>query len=346
MSYFSRSKQEKQKGNRLYDNRLSRQDKNILVGYDGFIDEIIHVVNKRQDEDNFDRIETITEFSERIGRAAGLSANIEFVPQQIKLGGNGPIMANSLLCQGYKLSYAGSVGKNGSIHPVFQDFADRCENVISFEDPGHTDALEFMDGKLMLGKVCHMKEVNWKTLLATCSREELTALLEKTDLLSFNNWTMLSGMNGIMKGMLSIIKEIKHKPIAFIDLADPQKRVDEDINEVLELIAEFGKETDMVLSLNKNESIIVADLLGVKHDDVTNRAIKIREKLDISHVVIHPLHGAAAATRDWAGYVVGPYTSTPKLTCHKGLGGICCRTLHKHAKINNRCRRQFQRRFL
>ncbi len=80
----------------------SQKNKNILIGYDGYIDEIIHVVNKRQSQDCFDRIQTITEFSERIGKAAGLSANIEFVPQQIKIGGNGPIMADR-----WKWSYYG-----------------------------------------------------------------------------------------------------------------------------------------------------------------------------------------------------------------------------------------------
>ncbi len=130
---------------------------------------------------------------------------------------------------------------------------------------------------------------------------------------------MLSeGLNEIMRGMLSIIRDISNKPTAFIDLADPQKREDKDIVEVLELISEFGKETDMILSMNKNESMIVARLLGVSHDDVTHRAIKIREKLGISHVVIHPLHGAAAATEDWAGYVIGPYTDKPKLTTGAG----------------------------
>lgn len=291
--------------------------KNVLVGYDGFIDEIIHVVRKRQNQENFDRIKTITEFSERIGQAAGLSANIEFVPQQIKLGGNGPIMADSLLRQGHSLSYAGSIGRKG-IHPVFEEFTQRCKHVISFEEPGHTDALEFMDGKLMLGKINHMTEVNWKNLIEKCPREELTQIVKETHLLSFNNWTMLSGMNEIMEGMLSIIREIDHKPTAFIDLADPQKRVDEDILDVLELISDFGKETDMILSMNKNESMIVAKLLGATHDDVTHRAVKIREKLGISHVVIHPLHGAAAATKDWAGYVIGPYTEKPKLTTGAG----------------------------
>lgn len=295
----------------------SYDEKNILVGYDGFIDEIIHVVDKRQDQNNFDRIQTITAFSERIAKAAGLSANIEFVPKQIKLGGNGPIMADSLLKQGHKVSYAGSIGSS-DIHPVFKDFANRCQQVISFEEPGHTDALEFMDGKLMLGKISHMTEVNWKRLIEKCPREELTQLIQNTQLLSFNNWTMLSGMNAIMEGMLSIIREIDQKPIAFIDLADPQKRLDEDILDVLNLISEFGQETQMILSMNKNESMIVAKLLGTEYDDVIHRAVKIREKLSISHVVIHPLHGAAAATEDWAGYVIGPYTQKPKLTTGAG----------------------------
>lgn len=295
----------------------NNDEKNILVGYDGFIDEIIHVVRKRKNQTSFERMDTITEFSERIGKAAGLSANIEFVPQQIKLGGNGPIMADSLLNQGHHVSYAGSIGKNG-IHPVFQEFGNRCKHLISFEEPGHTDALEFMDGKLMLGKISHMTGVDWKNLIEQCPREQLTKIVSETDLLSFNNWTMLSGMNAIMEGMLSIIREIDHKPTTFIDLADPQKRLDKDILEVLELISEMGKETNMILSMNKNESIIVAELLNANHDDVIHRAVKIREKLKISHVVIHPLHGAAAATKNWAGYVIGPYTEKPKLTTGAG----------------------------
>lgn len=302
----------------LADKLENNQDvQKALVGYDGFVDEIIHVVRKRMNENDFERIDTISEFGEKISKAAGLSANFEFVPQQIKLGGNGPIMADSMIRQGHKVVYAGSLGRNG-IHPVFQDFADSCEKVISFEDAGHTDALEFKDGKLMMGKIAHMTEVNWKQLLKYCPREELVDIISEVKLLSFNNWTMLSGMNAIMDGILSIVKEIDNKPIVFIDLADPAKRLDEDIEEVLHILTEFAEETQVVLSMNKNESIIVANLLGIKSDDVIQRAVKIREKLKISHAVIHPLHGASTATKDWAGYVVGPYTENPKLTTGAG----------------------------
>ena len=60
----------------------------ILAGFDGFVDEIIHVVDKREDNQRFKRIDTIEAFSKRIATYSGLSGNIELVPTQIKLGGN------------------------------------------------------------------------------------------------------------------------------------------------------------------------------------------------------------------------------------------------------------------
>ena len=97
----------------------------VLAGFDGFVDEIIHVVDKREDMKRFKRIETIEAFSKRIALYSGLSGNIELVPTQIKLGGNGPIYANMLLAQGHKVVYMGALGE-GEVHPVFSEFADAC----------------------------------------------------------------------------------------------------------------------------------------------------------------------------------------------------------------------------
>ena len=69
---------------------------------------------------------------------------------QRKLGGNGPIMANALACLGLHVTYLGCLGYP-EIDPVFRDFATRA-TVRSIAEAGHTDALEFDDGKLMLGK--------------------------------------------------------------------------------------------------------------------------------------------------------------------------------------------------
>src|SRR5580700_10936004 len=67
-----------------------------FVGLDGFVDEIIHVVDKRDDAEHFTRVPTIASLSTRLAGAAGKSTNIELVNQRTKLGGNGPIMADAL----------------------------------------------------------------------------------------------------------------------------------------------------------------------------------------------------------------------------------------------------------
>ena len=85
---------------------LKKETLKIVVGFDGFVDEIIHAVDKRMDSANYTRIETIEAFAERIARASGLSTNIELVPQQIKIGGNGPIMCNALSKHDVNINYS------------------------------------------------------------------------------------------------------------------------------------------------------------------------------------------------------------------------------------------------
>src|SRR5258707_15588807 len=128
-----------------------------FVGLDGFVDEILHVVDKRENAENFSRLPTIAQLAGRLAAAAGKSANIELVGQMTKLGGNGPIMANALASFGAKATYLGNLGYPNP-HPVFADFA-KCAEIHSIAEPGYTDAVEFEDGKVMLGKHQSLKHV-------------------------------------------------------------------------------------------------------------------------------------------------------------------------------------------
>src|SRR5258707_3441344 len=67
-----------------------------FIGLDGFVDEILHVVDKRDSAEKYARLPTISRLAERLAVAAGSSANVELVTQLVKLGGNGPIIANAL----------------------------------------------------------------------------------------------------------------------------------------------------------------------------------------------------------------------------------------------------------
>jgi len=294
-----------------------------LVGLDGFVDEIIAVVDKRQSHETYTPVKTIAALGGKISNAAGQSSNYELVVKQMKLGGNGPIMANALAGIGFAVTYIGNLGFP-NIHPVFADFANRA-HVISVGDPAHTDALEFEDGKLMLGKHTPLGDVNWDNLMQRVGREKLKQLMDGASLIGMVNWTMLPHMSRIWAKMLDevIPNRERHQRKLFIDLADPEKRTHEDILDALHLLTRFQDQVDVILGLNLKESLEIADVLGLKgakdpEAAIMENAASIRDKLKLSCVVIHPRRSAAAATDDAQAKFLGPFVSQPKISTGAG----------------------------
>src|SRR6516225_12223820 len=154
-----------------------------FAGLDGFVDDILHVVDKRESAEKYSRVPTIAKFAERLAAAAGKSTNVEFVSQVNKLGGNGPIMGNALASLGLNVTYLGLLGYP-NLHPVFADFAKRAE-VHSIAEPGYTDALEFEDGKIMLGKHESLKQMHWENVQARFGLEKFSAHFGTADLVGF-----------------------------------------------------------------------------------------------------------------------------------------------------------------
>src|SRR5258708_2745535 len=187
----------------------------------------------------------------KIRNASGESSNYELVVKQSKLGGNGPIMANALACLGLQVTYLGSLGYP-EVHPVFRDFATRAE-VRSIAEPGHTDALEFDDGKLMFGKHESLGDVNWDNLVARVARDEIQRLMDGATLIGMVNWTMLPQMSGIWEKLITEVLTggsrggAGPKHTLFIDLADPEKRTFEDIRNALGYLTRFQRCLDVTL---------------------------------------------------------------------------------------------------
>ncbi len=293
------------------------------VGLDGFVDEIIGVVDKRQDAANYTLVKTIDVLAKKIAQAAGQSSNYELLVKQTKLGGNGPIMANALASAGMGVSYIGNLGYP-SIHPVFKEFSERAE-VYSIADPGHTDALEFEDGKLMLGKHQTLKDVNWQNLVDRVGIEQLKTMLAESRLVAMTNWTMLPFMSEVWGKLMSDVFPglPKRERKFFVDLADPEKRTREDIGNALQLLSKFQSHADVILGLNLKESTQVAEVLGITisgepEAQIENTAKLIRAKLNINCVVIHPRKGAAAATANESASFKGPFVQQPKISTGAG----------------------------
>jgi len=300
----------------------------MIIGADGFVDEIIHLVDKRQDYANYTRIRTIADYAERLARAAGLSTNVEMVTIQTKLGGNGPILSNALLEYGVELVYVGALG-NPDIHPVFKPMADRAKAVYSLINAAGTDALEFEDGKIMMGKHSVLKDLDWETFKKGLGGAKgIAKLINESHLFGMENWTMIPHMSSIWEGIIAevfpLLEKRDEKPLAFFDLADPEKRTAEDLVMAMKLIGKFEEKFRAILGLNEKEVYQVAEVLGVEIIDapdaekLKNTVIETHKKLGIYCLMVHPVRSACCAIGNEYFTIDGPYCEKPVLTTGAG----------------------------
>lgn len=299
--------------------------KKALVGIDGFVDKIVHAVDKRHGPgDQFDPIPSIAEFGARISSAAGKSANIELAPVVEKLGGNGPIMANAQRSHGINVRYIGALGKT-TILPVFEEFAKQT-NAVSIADPGVTHAAEFGDGKIMFGSMASLDEITYEHIISVVDEDVLKEIFSESDSIAMVNWTMIPFLSEVFNDFLTkLLPDVTPNPdrIFFFDLADPEKRSEADLKEVLGIFGKFEQFGKVILGLNLREAEQVDKLLGFSPLENTPEnlqvvAERIRTKLQLDSVVVHPTHDAACATPEGTAYVKGPYCEKPKITTGAG----------------------------
>lgn len=308
---------------RLLEASDSVQKLSAFAGLDGFVDEIINVVDKRDNAEAFQRVPSIAKLAERIAGASGKSTNIELVNIRTKLGGNGPIMANALAHLGLKVTYLGALGYP-VCHPIFSSFAEKAE-IHSVAEFGHTDALEFEDGKLMLGKTVQLNDVTWENIQTRFGRDHFQTKFQEADLVAFVNWTMIPYMSDIWDALLKDLCPYLTGPRRkiFFDLADPEKRNLKDITRAMALISSFEKYFEVILGLNEKEAYEIGEVLGFSTttrdvEGLSQLALKIHQSLKISSLVVHPVSYALAVSENKVSVVEGPYVARPLITTGAG----------------------------
>jgi sugar/nucleoside kinase (ribokinase family) len=110
----------------------------------------------------------------------------------------------------------------------------------------------------------------------------------------------------------------------FFDLADPEKRLKQDLLEVLQLMGKLQKKAKVVLGVNLREAEQVSAVLGiaeVPEDSVEGGKVasrRIAEKMGIHGVVIHMVAYASAFVGGVEAGVPGPFCAKPVLTTGAG----------------------------
>jgi sugar/nucleoside kinase (ribokinase family) len=323
-----------------------------LVGFDGFIDDIIDVVDVRRSmrRDDYTRLETMEAYAARVQAFARRSMNLELVVKESRFGGNGPLMAGGLAMLGARTSYVGCVGQENAhsqLHPLYNDLRDRCERtgggVVPIAPPAHTAALEFDDGKIMQGNPLNLYRATWEGVKNALGESTIVQMVENSDLLGIVNWVMMPGVGGpggIWEGLtnqvLPKLKSSEPKHI-FIDLCDPAKRTDADVATALTQLRAMNsvknaigaRAAKVTLGLNLAEAQRIDAVCGSKGfagpsdhpsgEKVLLASQRIRETLGLHCVVIHPREGAGATIETGqSAWFDGPLCEKPKLSTGAG----------------------------
>jgi hypothetical protein len=271
-------------------------DKKVFVGFDGFVDKIKKAVREKQNTRTI-YFDSIQEFVDRLLMACGKSGQVQMDTQRIKLGGNAPILSNTLGKLGVSSYCLGSMGYPQR-HEIFSAMNALCEP-ISVLNPGLSDAIEFGDGKLIFSELEVFDQYNWPHIKKVAGIEKIFKSVVECSLIAFVDWANLPQASNIWQGVLEdVIKTSKRKDYLFLfDLCDPSKKTTEQIDEVLDLISSFSPYGKVTLGLNENETLrIWAALRGFdfvkdksKIPPVLEAGDFLYKSLNIDSLLVHPI---------------------------------------------------------
>ena len=294
--------------------------KNIFVGFDGFIDTIVRAVDHYEGETKV-HMQLIEQFGKRISASAGRSTNIELDVICKKIGGNGPILCDALRVLGANTTYIGTLGDVES--NIFRAFSQNNNAVFSVGLPGETRAVEFEDGKILLGEMYDTVNIDADRICSVCGRDILRDICSKNELLCFVNWTMLLRMNTIFELFLNDLIDKSKKISFFFDLADPSKRSAADVQGLIGYIQRFSEFGETILGLNLSEAAQILSVLGSfekiseKKEDIVGCARVIRELIGCSAVFVHANTMSAGNDGNFA-FVDGYFSEHPKISTGAG----------------------------
>lgn len=271
--------------------------KRIAAGFDGFVDSIVRVVNRKSEGGTVEYFETIKNFGDYISGKSGSGFSLESEELFLKLGGNMPIMANAMAQTGTVVDCVGAFGLP-NVHVVFTGMHAGC-NLHSFTNPGFTTAMEFTDGKIMLAQMTDLNHAGWDTIKQTVGLGALHQIFTNVDLICLVNWSELDQSNDIWQGLLRDVftdEQYRHERQFFFDLSDCSKRNAEAITTGLDLISQFGKYGRITLSVNRNEAGI---LYKIFHSSKLPENLQIIgdllfPKLKINTLIIHTAKNSLA----------------------------------------------------
>ncbi len=296
----------------------------VVIGFDGFVDEMITVVLERKDLETFTPVPDIKTFGGLISAAAGHSSLREITVNNVDPGGCAVNMGDGLLGFGIPVDLFATLGD--PLHPAFAEMTGRCRSVHSWGDePGRTLAFEFADGKLMFSAVRQLADFDAAHVRECLKDGAYAAACAGAGLIAMTNWSLYPRMTEVWRVLADeVFAALPAGKRIFVDLVDPSSRSAGDIRGMLDMLPRLAKGgAKLTLGVNGNEANLLCELLGLDKAEnaeasVAEQAKRLRTALDVDEVVVHWIRYAAVSGPDGDASAEGPFCAKPRKSTGAG----------------------------
>jgi len=304
---------------------IDPQSARMVTGFDGFVDEMITLVDERRSPVEFTAVPDIATFGRMIIAAAGHSSLREIVVNAADPGGCAVNLADGLASLGVPVDCFATLGD--PMHAAFRDVAAKCAGFHSWgNEPGRTLAFEFDDGKLMFSAVRQLADFTPETVRGFLSNGTYQSACGAARIIALTDWTLYPHMTAVWRLLQrEVFAALKHRPLFFIDLVDPAGRSGDDILAMAAALPGFEASGPVTLGLNGNEANVLSRLHGLSTstgdnspEETLRQGHDLRLRLGISRVIIHRSRFAVSDAAAGGFIQEGPYCTYPKKSTGAG----------------------------
>lgn len=291
-----------------------------VFGFDGVVDRVRSVVDTRAGPDEYETMETMGEFSDRIDRSAGLntSLSIEWRNRGKRAGGHTSHLGRAMERLGCKPTVIGTFGD-----PPVETFTkeyDRAE-IISLGEAPTTDAVEFNDGKVLLSDSGVLASLDWDQICETVGLNTLASRVDRTRVLGIGYWATVLQMPSILEGLREDLWPRLRDPPGRVlfDPADIRRLSERTLEDGVDALDELDDTVPVTVSSNRAETLRIAGLFGNDQDaSLLDTARVAREGLGVSKFVTHTVSEAVSVTAEEDYRIEIPREEEPELTTSAG----------------------------
>ena len=310
------------------------QKKQILAGFDGFIDTIVKPVRKYGAKGECEYFDSIAEFGAFIGGHSHKSKSIQYEVLQKRPGGNLANFTAALDALSLSTTAIGMFSNEaGVIDPFFENLGEKR---YSYHKAGSAIAFEFNDGKVFFSpaNVPDIQHDEKMFLRIENVFPDFCKAIASADINAFLNWSELPFAhdlwNDVFSNAISTAEKDKTR-FVFFDLCDTGAKRYSEIEEVVSLIKKTGERRGTILSLNKNEALDLSGKMGDQNQNMEETAEHLFERLCLDELVIHQ-HTESLGVSTLGGMVTEPcvFNKKPKISTGAGdhfNAAYCCATL-------------------